>query len=87
MLKPGEDLQTKLMVFKSTQLATSAQEGVMKAVNSKVHLRVSLAGADMGTLREKHGSVMRADPKGMDHADLFDSAPASADPDPHSRKP
>ena len=34
VLESGEDLQTKLMVFKSTQLATFAQRGVTEAVTS-----------------------------------------------------
>ena len=58
VLKPEEKLQTKSMVFKSTQLATFAQEGVIKAENSKVHIRVSLADVEMDALREKHGPVM-----------------------------
>ena len=42
VLTPGEDLQIKLMVLKSTQLAIFAQEGVMEAVSSEVHIRVGL---------------------------------------------
>ena len=58
ILKPGEDYPTKWMVFKSTQLATFAQEGVIEAVNSKVHIRVGLADVDMDAIREKHGPVI-----------------------------
>ena len=46
------------MAFKSTQLATFAQERVLEDVNSKVHTRVGMADIDMDTFREKHGPVM-----------------------------
>ena len=58
VLKPGENLQTTLMVLKSTQLATFVQEEVTEAANSKVHIRVDLANVDMDARREKQGPVM-----------------------------
>ena len=54
-IKSGEELQTKLMVFKSSQLSIFAQEGVTDAVITKRHIRVGEEGVDMQALVALHG--------------------------------